>query len=65
LARRLAHDQPMLQSIRNRLAHNRTKAPLFDAERFRGNIESAYLRMIDIHSRGEAPQSFAVEPAAD
>jgi hypothetical protein len=35
---------------------------LFDTDRFRRHIESAYQRMFEIALRGEPPQSFGVEP---
>jgi hypothetical protein len=35
---------------------------LYDTDRFRRHIESAYARMWEIHERGESPRSFAVDP---
>ena len=40
---------------------NRGTAPLFDTDRFRRHMESAYLTMWEIALRGEAPRAFAVE----
>ena len=37
---------------------------LFDSERLCRNIEAAYLRMWEIHRRGERPRSFAVGDVA-
>jgi predicted O-linked N-acetylglucosamine transferase (SPINDLY family) len=60
-ARGLAGDDALLRSLRGRLAANRQTHPLFDTDRFRHHIEAVYLRMWEIHQRGEAPRSFAVE----
>ena len=45
LALRLAQQPERLREIRARLAGNRSTAPLFDVDRFRRNIEDAYLMM--------------------
>jgi predicted O-linked N-acetylglucosamine transferase (SPINDLY family) len=45
LARRLATTPSELAGLRNRLAEQRYLTPLFDTDRFRGDIESAYVRM--------------------
>jgi protein O-GlcNAc transferase len=66
LARKLATDRSMLAGIKARLAANRGTCPLFDTDRFRRHIESAYHTMHDRHRRGEPPERFAVaaiEPA--
>jgi protein O-GlcNAc transferase len=60
LALKLATDPPMLRQLRQRLAQNRERAPLFDTDRTRAQIEAAYRRMWDI-AQGGPPQSFAVE----
>ena len=62
LAIRLATDPQLLRGIKQKLAHNRDKAPLFNTERFRRHIECAYITMWDIHQRGEKPRAFAVAP---
>jgi protein O-GlcNAc transferase len=62
LARKLANDPPLLQSIRAKLAQNRSTCRLFDVERSCRDIEAAYATMRDIHLRGEPPRSFRVEP---
>ena len=56
----------LLDRYRNRLAANRTTQPLFDADRFDGHIEAAYLKMWEIRQSGGQPRAFAVdaEPAA-
>jgi len=45
LALQLAQEPARLQAIRATLARNRSTAPLFDVDRFRRNIESAYMTM--------------------
>jgi predicted O-linked N-acetylglucosamine transferase (SPINDLY family) len=45
----LARDPSGLQRLKDRLAENLPAAPLFDADRFRQDIEAAYLRMLDAH----------------
>ncbi len=62
LALKLARDPALLRSVREKLAHNRLRAPLFDSDRFRRHIEAAYERMWETWQQGEAPQSFAVDP---
>jgi protein O-GlcNAc transferase len=62
LAIRLAGDPARLADVREKLARNRQTHPLFDTDRFRRHIEAAYTRMWEISQRGDAPQSFAVEP---
>ena len=62
LALKLATTPTMLSEIRAKLAQNRTTYPLFDTERFRRHIESAYITMWERYQRGEPPASFAVHP---
>jgi protein O-GlcNAc transferase len=62
LARKLANDRPLLESIRSKLARNRSTCALFDVKRSCRHIEAAYATMRDIHLRGELPRSFRVEP---
>jgi predicted O-linked N-acetylglucosamine transferase (SPINDLY family) len=64
LALRLAGDREMLDGIRSRLARNRSSCPLFDTDRFRRHIESAYATMHERAQRGERPASFDVAPVA-
>jgi predicted O-linked N-acetylglucosamine transferase (SPINDLY family) len=45
LALQLAGERGQLMQLRERLAANRASAPLFDTERFRENLESAYRGM--------------------
>jgi predicted O-linked N-acetylglucosamine transferase (SPINDLY family) len=62
LALKLATDRDYLSSIQRKLADNRPTCALFDGDRFRRGIESAYETMWDICQRGESPRSFRVEP---
>ena len=63
LALRLATTPALLADLRQRLARNKSTHALFDSDRFRKNIESAYLTMMERWSRGEAPVSFSVNSA--
>jgi protein O-GlcNAc transferase len=60
LALRLVREPKQLREIRDRLAHNRLAGALFDTDRFRRQIENAYLEMWGIWQRGEAPRAFDV-----
>jgi len=62
LARTLATDRDRLASLRGRLARDRATCPLFDTDRFRRHIESAYGTLHERAQRGEPPASFDVEP---
>jgi predicted O-linked N-acetylglucosamine transferase (SPINDLY family) len=64
LAVKLATDPALLHAIRQKLARNRQTTPLFDTDRTRRHIESAYAKMWEIFQRGEAPQSFEIEAEA-
>ncbi len=65
LALKLATDAPFLQSIRRKLAQNRSTCQLFDGDRFRRGIEAAYTTMWGIHERGERPRGFRVGANAE
>ena len=60
LAVRLATDQQHLRSIRAKVEATRSIGRLFDTDRFRRHIKSAFSTMHAIHLRGETPQSFHV-----
>jgi predicted O-linked N-acetylglucosamine transferase (SPINDLY family) len=62
LALRLATTPALLADIKSRLARNRATHPLFDIDRYRRHIESAYVTMYERYQRGESPQSFSVRP---
>jgi len=61
LALKLARGDRLLGELRARLERNRASAPLFDTDRFRRHIESAYRTMWEIRQRGDEPRAFAVE----
>jgi protein O-GlcNAc transferase len=59
---RLAADASYLVAIRRKLEKNRHTHPLFDTDRFRRHIESAYTKMWEIGQQGGgAPQSFSID----
>ena len=60
LALELATEPRKFAAIRERLAKQRLSAPLFDTDRFRQDLETAYQGMWQRHVRGEAPASFSV-----
>ena len=62
-ALRLAQDRSNLARLRQKLTQERSNLPLFDTERFRRNLEAAYLTMWERHLRGEPPSDFEVIPA--
>ena len=59
-ALRLARDRPALSRLRKKLTDERGKLALFDTDRFRRNIEAAYVAMWERHCRGEPPADFDV-----
>jgi predicted O-linked N-acetylglucosamine transferase (SPINDLY family) len=61
LALELATNRKLLADIKSKLAANRDTCPLFDTDRFRRHMETAYVRMWERCQKGEAPESFAVE----
>lgn len=62
LALKLATQPDELREIRSKLARNRAQKPLFDCDRFRRNIESAYTHMWSRWQQGEHPRAFTVSP---
>ncbi|HYQ95061.1 MAG TPA: tetratricopeptide repeat protein, partial [Burkholderiales bacterium] len=60
MALKLARDRRLLESLRARLEPR--SAPLFDADRFRRHIESAFTTMWEMRQRGENPRAFSVPP---
>ena len=61
LAMKLATTPSLLSGIRAKLVQNRPFCPLFDTDRFRRHIESAYTSMWERYQRGEPPLGFAVQ----
>lgn len=62
LALQLAASPPLLDRMRERLRHNRRSCALFDTERYRLALESAYTTMWEGVQAGAPAQSFAVGP---
>jgi predicted O-linked N-acetylglucosamine transferase (SPINDLY family) len=62
LALQLARDTTRLEEIRRELARNRAGWPLFDTDRFRQHIETAYMEMWERHQRGDPRAGFSVAP---
>jgi predicted O-linked N-acetylglucosamine transferase (SPINDLY family) len=60
LALKLARDERLLAALKAKLARNRDIFPLFDTDRFRQHIESAYETMWERYERGGPPVSFTV-----
>ena len=65
LALKLATRPTVLTDIRAKLARNRATHPLFDTDRFRRHIDSAYFTMWERVQRGEPPVSFAVQHSGE
>ena len=63
LALRIARERGYLANLKQKLASRRDTMPLFDSDRYRRHIEAAYQTMVERQRRGEAPASFAVDPA--
>ena len=60
LALRLARDPGRMQELKRALAREPARLGLFDTERFRRGLESAYRTMWERGQRGEKPRSFVV-----
>jgi predicted O-linked N-acetylglucosamine transferase (SPINDLY family) len=59
-ALRFARDPQALKEVRERLARNRLTTPLFDTQRLRANLETAYLEMQRRQQAGLPPEGFSV-----
>jgi len=62
LALRLATEPLLIADLKARLERNRQACPLFDVDRFRRHIESAYTTMWELWQHGKRPRSFSVKP---
>lgn len=60
VAIQLAKSPGKLATVRAKLLTNRETMPLFNADLFRKNIESAYRTMVNMHQEKQAPASFSV-----
>lgn len=58
----LARTPALLAELRARLARNRASCALFDTDRYRRHLESAYATMWERYQRGESPAGFEVRP---
>jgi predicted O-linked N-acetylglucosamine transferase (SPINDLY family) len=56
----LAQQPEMLRDLRQRLAERRCTAPVFDTDRCRRSLESAYIEMWERRERGQGREGFAV-----
>lgn len=61
LALKLALEPSRLREVREKLIRNRLSCPLFDTERYRRDIESAYVTMWQNWQHGRPARSFQVE----
>jgi protein O-GlcNAc transferase len=64
LALALALDSGRLAALKSKLAQNRRISALFDTDRYRRHLESAYETMHARYQKGEPPAEFAVPPLA-
>ena len=62
LALKLATQPAELAALRAKLARKRATCYLFDTDRSRRHIESAFITMWERHQRGAPPASFSVQP---
>lgn len=56
----LAQDLPQLQSLRQRILHNRDTAPLYNSSQFALDLERGYLRAFERHQQGLAPEHIEI-----
>ena len=61
LALALAREPVRLAAMRHHLEAVRATAPLFDIDRTRREIETAYRLIWELHQRGEAPRTMTIE----
>lgn len=61
LAVRLASDPEELQKIKDKLAANRLKMPLFNTDLFRRHIESAYLKAYERYQNNLSPEHILID----
>jgi predicted O-linked N-acetylglucosamine transferase (SPINDLY family) len=62
LAFKLTQDRALLATLRERLQAARSSQPLFDSERYRRHLETAYQLMYERSLAGQAPAGFDVPP---
>jgi protein O-GlcNAc transferase len=59
-ALRLPNNLEQLEELRQRLARNKSDAPLFNIARYTRGLEAAFEHMADIRADGDAPRAFSV-----
>jgi len=64
LAVKLATDPDRYKKIREKLAENRLKAPLFDTKRFTRNLEKAYEEVWKNYLSGKKPKDILIKDEA-
>jgi protein O-GlcNAc transferase len=64
LAIQLGRERGLLESMQNKLKQNRFSCALFDTDRFRRDIESAFSAMWQTSQRGEFARGFSVDSIA-
>jgi len=62
LALGLAQNPDRLKSVRDKIVRTRAQMPLFDIQKYVGNLEKAYRAMWKTWEAGEAPRQFRVSP---
>jgi protein O-GlcNAc transferase len=62
LALKIAQTPELLKEMRDKLASNLNTCPLFDTDRFRRHLESAYITMLQRYENDERPSRLIVEP---
>lgn len=65
LALKLALEPDRLAAVKARLAAQRTRWPLFDSDRFRRHLESAFETMHERQQQGLPPKAFDVPPVSE
>jgi protein O-GlcNAc transferase len=60
LVRQLATDPALLKDMRDKILRNRLATPLFDTDRLRRHVETAYETMWKMQQAGETPRGFSV-----
>lgn len=61
LAVKLGSDKKYIEKIRTKLVKNRKTKPLFNTEKFTGDLESAYEIMWDNHQKGKKPKEIVIK----
>ncbi|MGZ6205836.1 MAG: O-linked N-acetylglucosamine transferase, SPINDLY family protein [Candidatus Binataceae bacterium] len=60
LAIALAQDRARLGAIKDEIARARDTSPLFDTDRFTRDLETSYVRMMEIQRAGRAPEAVSI-----